>query len=836
MTATSLRRLLLLMFVACFVLLLAGASLCCAGGFPVPEPRDYIDGGFWGTVDDYQVPMPEVSHAGDCPEFDGITRAFAGMNKATLPKAGAAYRDRQYDTALKLLEDRLDEPLDDRIREEAELLIAKCYLRKVQLDTKHRYDVQPDEIINRQPGIDPVPLDEAEKRFRAFLQTAEAPYYLREARGWLAHIDWLHGRTARAAKYYMDQLLDPCSIYSQWTLWSSMNKCRFNAAAVARCLDTPKHALVLLHFATSWWTNEAWHKWGDEELIQNILEVAAGKPELFRTGARSADLALIFMKTALYRGDVEKALSFSEYLARPISPNLIPEIMWIRACCHVLQGNLELAETDLLTMRDAATSSEAKDQALIGLMSIYHKQNKAEELLRMAATFALRWPNTWSLPRGGGGYAFYSFAEHGVHWMVEDLYPLSDMHLSIGQLRDYLKRDGRSIPAPLRNQLTLGLGARLVCAGRYDEAAAVLETLQESSIADSKAWARLPNFLARFVLTKEIYDAPTPSIDPHSEVLSAQDAPDMRTHAGRLLLETAEHSGHTSFGRMIATMARDHLQNETPACLGGEQSQVAPARSFPHLVEPPPPPEPGERMELNGIGDVLMMSDDGRYRLYAPWIIWDTKTDLEWYPLDDTAPWDVARSPVKKYNMYGGGWRLPTRAELQSFATEEQCYPIHGFAFLTPLISRYLTIRESKDESNSTDLLTYGWAWSDEERDVDTAWGFNFMEGKTGQAGFGQHRSVFLVRLHDKDDPSRANARPRSRATCCDLPALWSIRKQTSNGTHGVNTANGKTPKSGSTTCMSMAAAGACPHCRSSSLSPRNCNAATTRSPTSSRL
>lgn len=754
------RSVLLPLVPLCLLYVLAISQLGFAGGGPYPGPEAFIQEGFWGSIDAYSYHLKTNNETVDCPYAES-PKAFAGMNKDSLPKAGAAYRNKYFDDAIEILEDRLKEPLDDRLREEAELLMAKCYLRKVHVDVRYTYNVRPREIARKDPDVDPLFLDEAEKRFKAFLRTAKDPYFIREANGWMAHVDWLRGRSAKAARYYMDQLLDPCSIFSQGSLEGSLSECIYlgmSSEFLDPMLDSPGRVLVLLHMSTSWFFKSEWGNTEHNEFTRKLVEIAAGKPELFTSGSRSAELALALMKTALFQGDVKRALLFSEYLGKPISADLIPEIMWIRACCHVLDGHLDLAEKDLLTMRDAAGSdTDAKKQALIGLMSLYYKQDKPVELLHFATQYyvdndgvnLLDDASIYSFSNLGGGL-------FGVFMPVQDFSSIANIHLSTSQLQGYLSHYGDGISQTLRNQLSLALAIRLVCDGKYDEAIPMLEELREAPAI--RVWSKLPADLARLVLTKEIYDAYMPCAET-KDAAPVGDNQDTRSHAGHLLLEVTEFADDTTVGRIGVAVAKSTLQNDSVMCAKEPDTPAPPPEEevFPKVVaEPTPPPKPLEPVDRSGIGDVLATSNNGRYRLFAPWIIWDTTTNLEWYPVDDVLDWEKAKSFAKEFKEYGGGWRLPIHKELKAFATKEQCYPIHGLAYLTPLVARYMNM-DSRGERTCLDHSPCGWVWSAEERDADSLWGFDYLRGESSWAERDQKRMVFLVRPY-LDAPSRANA------------------------------------------------------------------------------
>ena len=72
--------------------------------------------------------------------------------------------------------------------------------------------------------------------------------------------------------------------------------------------------------------------------------------------------------------------------------------------------------------------------------------------------------------------------------------------------------------------------------------------------------------------------------------------------------------------------------------------------------------------------------------------------------------WNEARSWVENLNIDGGGWRMPTIAELRTLYQEGV-----GKRNMTPL------------------LKTTGWfVWSGETKDSSSAWGFGFGFGGKG--------------------------------------------------------------------------------------------------------
>ena len=99
---------------------------------------------------------------------------------------------------------------------------------------------------------------------------------------------------------------------------------------------------------------------------------------------------------------------------------------------------------------------------------------------------------------------------------------------------------------------------------------------------------------------------------------------------------------------------------------------------------------------------------DGIYVAYANGIVKDTNTGLEWKAgPDKSTNWDEARSWVQSLNLDGGGWRMPTKAEVKSL------------------------YRARAGPCNMTVLfkITAWWVWAGETKDSSYAWIFYFSDG-----------------------------------------------------------------------------------------------------------
>ncbi|UCF91616.1 MAG: DUF1566 domain-containing protein [Desulfobacterales bacterium] len=103
-----------------------------------------------------------------------------------------------------------------------------------------------------------------------------------------------------------------------------------------------------------------------------------------------------------------------------------------------------------------------------------------------------------------------------------------------------------------------------------------------------------------------------------------------------------------------------------------------------------------------------IIAKDDQYLSYENGIIYDEKTNIEWLVGPDKyITWDDARAWIESLSFEGGGWRLPTKEELESL------------------------YKKGAGERNMTRLLkTTGWrVWSNETEGPSAAWYFNFYDG-----------------------------------------------------------------------------------------------------------
>jgi len=97
-----------------------------------------------------------------------------------------------------------------------------------------------------------------------------------------------------------------------------------------------------------------------------------------------------------------------------------------------------------------------------------------------------------------------------------------------------------------------------------------------------------------------------------------------------------------------------------------------------------------------------------RYTVSKEGVIADSRTGLEWMAgPDQDANWHMAQNWTGRLSVAGGGWRMPTRAELKTIYEKGM-----GERNIDPVFK------------------TTGWGvWSSESYDSSSAWGFDFLDG-----------------------------------------------------------------------------------------------------------
>ena len=105
---------------------------------------------------------------------------------------------------------------------------------------------------------------------------------------------------------------------------------------------------------------------------------------------------------------------------------------------------------------------------------------------------------------------------------------------------------------------------------------------------------------------------------------------------------------------------------------------------------------------------VILCGCSGAIIAYGNGVVYDKNTGLEWIagPDKDTS-WNDAKKWVENLTVSGGGWRMPTRKELETLYK-----PGAGKRNMTPLLK-----------------TTGWWVWSGETKHSSSAWCFSFYDG-----------------------------------------------------------------------------------------------------------
>ena len=133
---------------------------------------------------------------------------------------------------------------------------------------------------------------------------------------------------------------------------------------------------------------------------------------------------------------------------------------------------------------------------------------------------------------------------------------------------------------------------------------------------------------------------------------------------------------------------------------------------------------------VNGTGQPLVKvkPKEIRFTKAKNDVITDSVTGLEWYVgPDQHNTWYQARAWTTTLTVAGGGWRMPSLAELKAlYQKEAGTYNNMDPVFRTPGV----------------------WVWSGQLKDSSFAWGFAFYSGQEGVHGldYGYGRQALAVR------------------------------------------------------------------------------------------
>jgi len=460
-----------------FGLLLLGFGFVFGCGFD-DTLREYLDAHFW-------LPFSKQSWHFERKNVKRISAPYAGMVKAvgTSPLANLRRAYQQIPaldpsnvaSETALLRDavaaaRADRSLTPREKEEVDLIDAKIDMRLGQ-------------------ASEPEPLRSSKGKLEKFLQTAQTPEFLSEARGWLAYMYFLFGEQTAAGKIYLDELNRDGSNLSRETLLTSLRMTYgYDGGPALRehlqeYFDTPEHAA----FAIQMVTNPRWDrsigrqggnaKQADQEIqwYKRVVSLLESHRALLNSERGANALALLFMRTALGMGDPSTALKTAAMIPRASEIRQEPDFLWMLASAHFLSREYAAAEHPLLDLFHSSHSSEnQKAAAAYGLCGVYRKTGNPVEQIR----FAL-WLNT--AVRAGNMYLSNPsvIEDQSVYWAISgwDLDLLLDSEAPIEALQAFLMK----YPAvPDVGPVKYSLAVRLARENRYEEAAQIYESIHAS--------------------------------------------------------------------------------------------------------------------------------------------------------------------------------------------------------------------------------------------------------------------------------------------------------------------------------------------------------------------
>lgn len=109
-----------------------------------------------------------------------------------------------------------------------------------------------------------------------------------------------------------------------------------------------------------------------------------------------------------------------------------------------------------------------------------------------------------------------------------------------------------------------------------------------------------------------------------------------------------------------------------------------------------------------------ILATDKHLVLYDTGVVYDSESGLEWYlGPDQGMSWKKAVNWTTGLNAVGGGWRMPTRSELETLFRISD-----GINDITPLL----------DNSGY-------WIWAGQTEDSSSKWVFSFSYGGEGWNG-----------------------------------------------------------------------------------------------------
>jgi hypothetical protein len=156
---------------------------------------------------------------------------------------------------------------------------------------------------------------------------------------------------------------------------------------------------------------------------------------------------------------------------------------------------------------------------------------------------------------------------------------------------------------------------------------------------------------------------------------------------------------------------------------------------LPKLEEPRQPPKPRVRPRPQPKPEKPATA---RFSKAANGVITDTHTGLQWYEGPDREiTWDEAKIWVESLGVDGGGWRLPTLKELAGLYQKDRRSGVDFF-----IAPEFTTIGRSINAGSGHSLGGW-WVWSNEKKDLECFWNYDFINGA---AHWNHHLDHFFIR------------------------------------------------------------------------------------------
>jgi hypothetical protein len=207
--------------------------------------------------------------------------------------------------------------------------------------------------------------------FESYLRQSRPAALSSEARGWLAHTEFLRGQQAQASKIYLDELKSPASNIQRKRLITSLAMISPTSTDLEGYFDTPEHAL----FAAKRIRPES-------SLAAELVKAFERHRNLFRTGVQSDELAAALMRLSLQVGAPSETLRYSERVRTNSEVRRGVEFNWLAGAARYQTKDYAGAETPLLRVLDSSADDPMRKALAANLLiDVYSKLNRPADQL-----------------------------------------------------------------------------------------------------------------------------------------------------------------------------------------------------------------------------------------------------------------------------------------------------------------------------------------------------------------------------------------------------------------------------------------------------------------------